>query len=65
MLIGAEVRVTGPHTNVEPLAPHYPVPQPRHTIPIRDGNGDPIPDFPRGIPSLKDEDGEVSSPAGM
>jgi hypothetical protein len=31
----------------------------------RDGNGDPIPDSPRGIPLLGDGDGEVSSPTGM
>jgi hypothetical protein len=30
---------------------------------VRDGNGDPIPDSPRGIPLLGD--GEVSSPTGM
>jgi hypothetical protein len=32
---------------------------------VRDGNGDPIPDSPRGIPLLGDGDGEVSSPTGM
>jgi hypothetical protein len=32
---------------------------------IRDGNGDPIPDSPRGIPLLGDGDGGVSSPTGM
>jgi hypothetical protein len=31
---------------------------------IRDGNGDPIPDSPRGIPLLGDGDGEISSPTG-
>jgi hypothetical protein len=31
----------------------------------RDGNGDPIPDSPRGIPLLGDGDGGVSSPTGM
>jgi hypothetical protein len=31
----------------------------------RDGNGDPIPDSPRGIPLLGDGDGEVSFPTGM
>jgi hypothetical protein len=31
----------------------------------RDGNGDPIPDSPRGIPLLGDGDGEISSPTGM
>jgi hypothetical protein len=31
----------------------------------RDGNGDPIPDSPRGIPSLGDGDGEETSPAGI
>jgi hypothetical protein len=28
---------------------------------IRDGNGDPILDFPRGIPPLGDEDGKETS----
>jgi hypothetical protein len=31
----------------------------------RDGNGDPIPDSPRGIPPLGDGDGEETSPAGI
>jgi hypothetical protein len=31
----------------------------------RDGNGDPIPDSPRGIPLLGNGDGEISSPTGM
>jgi hypothetical protein len=31
----------------------------------RDGNGDPIPDSPRGIPPLGDEDEEETSPAGI
>jgi hypothetical protein len=31
----------------------------------RDGNGDPIPDSPWGIPLLGDGDGEISSPTGM
>jgi hypothetical protein len=31
----------------------------------RDGNGDPIPDSPWGIPLLGDGDREVSSPTGM
>jgi hypothetical protein len=31
----------------------------------RDSNGDPIPDFLRGIPPLVDGDRKVSSPAGM
>jgi hypothetical protein len=35
------------------------------TVWIRDGNGDPIPDSPWGIPLLGDGDGEVSSPTGM
>ena len=30
-----------------------------------DGNGDPIPDSPRGIPLLGDRDGENFIPAGM
>jgi hypothetical protein len=30
----------------------------------RDGNGDPIPDSPRGIPLLGDGDGEIFSPRG-
>ena len=34
------------------------------TVP-RDGNGDPIPDSPRGIPPLGDGDGEETSPAGI
>jgi hypothetical protein len=29
------------------------------------GNGDPIPDSPRGIPPLGDGDGEETSPAGI
>jgi hypothetical protein len=33
------------------------------SIIIRDGNGDPISDSPRGIPLLGD--GEISSPTGM
>jgi hypothetical protein len=32
-------------------------------IPVRDGNGDPIPDFPWGIPLL--EDGKETSPTGI
>jgi hypothetical protein len=32
---------------------------------IRDGNGDPIPDSPRGLPPLGDVDGEETSPAGI
>jgi hypothetical protein len=35
------------------------------TVLVRDGNGDPIPDSPRGIPLLGDGDGEISSPTGM
>jgi hypothetical protein len=35
------------------------------TVARRDGNGDPIPDSPWGIPLLGDGDGEVSSPTGM
>jgi hypothetical protein len=31
----------------------------------RDGNGDPIPDSPRGIPLLGDSDGEIPSSTGM
>jgi hypothetical protein len=31
----------------------------------RDGNGDPIPDSPRGVPPLEDGDGEETSPAGI
>jgi hypothetical protein len=31
----------------------------------RDGNRDPIPDSPRGIPLLGDGDGEASFPTGM
>jgi hypothetical protein len=31
----------------------------------RDGNGDPIPNSPRGIPLLGDGDEGVSSPTGM
>jgi hypothetical protein len=31
----------------------------------RDGNGDPIPDSPWGIPLLGDGDGKISSPTGM
>jgi hypothetical protein len=31
----------------------------------RDGNGDPIPDSPRGIPLLGDGDEKVSSPTGI
>jgi hypothetical protein len=30
----------------------------------RDGNGDPIPDSPRGIPPLGDGDGSILIPAG-
>jgi hypothetical protein len=30
----------------------------------RDGNGDPIPDSPRGIPPLGDGDGSILMPAG-
>jgi hypothetical protein len=37
----------------------------RHTRSSRDGNGDPIPDSPRGIPPLGDGDGEETSPAGI
>jgi hypothetical protein len=36
-----------------------------YMIRSRDGNGDPIPDFPRGIPLLGDGDGKVSFPMGM
>jgi hypothetical protein len=32
---------------------------------FRDGNGDLIPDFVRGIPILGDGDGEETSPAGI
>jgi hypothetical protein len=32
---------------------------------IRDGNGDPIPDSPRGIPPLGDGDGTNLIPAGI
>jgi hypothetical protein len=31
----------------------------------KDGDGDPIPDSPRGIPLLGDGDGDLSSPTGM
>jgi hypothetical protein len=31
----------------------------------RDGNGDPIPDYPRGIPLLGDGDGTKIIPMGM
>jgi hypothetical protein len=37
----------------------------RLSVGVRDGNGDPIPDSPRGIPLLGDGDGKVSSPTGM
>jgi hypothetical protein len=35
------------------------------SLSLRDGNGDPIPDSPRGIPLLGDGDGEVSFPTRM
>jgi hypothetical protein len=51
---------------IEPLDSGVPaVGSRRRRLLARDGNGDPIPDSPRGIPPLGDGDGEETSPAGI
>ncbi|CAN6373492.1 unnamed protein product [Urochloa humidicola] len=43
---------------------HLVLRQPGHALLVRDGNGDPIPDSPRGIPPLGDGDGRDFIPTG-